>query len=105
MSNKGFFASICGFFKGLFSSDSDSCCKPESTSAASAPKKTNDGLTGVERYIRNQSQNGTKLTGVEKYVRNQLSANKPATGVEKYLRSKANSTPLTGVERYIRSKA
>ena len=106
MSNKGFFASICGFFKGLFQSDSDSFCKPESTSAASsAPKKTNDGLTGVERYIRNQSQNGAKLTGVEKYIRNQLSANKPVTSVEKYIRSKANSTPLTGVERYIRSKA
>jgi len=92
------------FFKGLFSSDNDSCCKPESKTAA-APKNTNDGLTGVERYIRNQSQSGSKLTGVEKYIRNKLSANKPVTGVEKYLRSKANAAPLTGVERYIRSKA
>ena len=104
MSDKGFFASICSFFKGLFSSDNDSCCKPESKTAA-APKNTNDGLTGVERYIRNQTQSGSKLTGVEKYIRNKLSANKPVTGVEKYLRSKANAAPLTGVERYIRSKA
>jgi hypothetical protein len=105
MSDKGFFASICSFFKGLFSSDSDSCCKPESKAAAPASKKANDGLTGVERYIRAQSNGGSKLTGVEKYIRNQLSSNKPMTGVEKYIRSKANAAPLTGVERYIRSKA
>ncbi|MAK67935.1 MULTISPECIES: hypothetical protein [unclassified Methylophaga] len=105
MSDKGFFASICSFFKGLFSSDNDSCCKPESKAAASAPTKANDGLTGVERYIRAQSNGGSSLTGVEKYIRNQLATNKPMTGVEKYIRSKANAAPLTGVERYIRSKA
>ncbi len=104
MSDKGFFASICSFFKGLFSSDNDSCCKPESKSAA-APNKTNDGLTGVERFIRNQSNSGSKLTGVEKYIRNLLSANKPTTGVDRYIRTKANAAPSTGVERYIRSKA
>ena len=105
MSDKGFFASICSFFKGLFSSDSDSCCKPETKTAAPATKKTNDGLTGVERYIRAQSNGGSKLTSVEKYIRGQLSSTKSMTGVEKYIRSKASAAPLTGVERYIRSKA
>lgn len=106
MSDKGFFASICSFFKGLFSSDSDSCCKPEAKAAAApTSKKANDGLTGVERYIRAQSNSGSKLTGVEKYIRSQLSSNKTMTGVEKYIRNKTNAAPLTGVERYIRSKA
>jgi len=105
MSDKGFFASICSFLKGLFSSDNDSCCQPDSKVAASTSNKANDGLTGVERYIRAQSNGGSSLTGVEKYIRNQLSTNKPMTGVEKYIRSQVTVAPLTGVERYIRSKA
>lgn len=102
MSEKGFLASICGFFKGLFSSSGSSdCCGNDA-----ANKSANDGLTGVERYIRNKAQNGQNLTGVESYIRNKMSnGNKPKTGVEKYIRDNANSKPLTGVERYIRSKA
>ncbi|EMR14084.1 hypothetical protein MPL1_01807 [Methylophaga lonarensis MPL] len=99
MSDKGLLASICGFIKGLFSSDK-SCCDDKSTPAS----KDNDGLTGVERYIRNKAQSGSQLTGVEKYIRKQLSDNKPLTGVESYIRNQASAKPLTGVERYIRSK-
>jgi hypothetical protein len=96
MSEKGFFASICSFFCGLFSSSSK-----ETTSAT--PANTNsDGLTGVERYIRNQAANAKPLTGVEKYIRNQAAA-KPLTGVEKYIRNQAAAKPLTGVEKYIRN--
>ncbi len=101
MSEKGLLASICGFFKGLFSSsDSSNCCGNDA-----AKKSVNDGLTGVERYIRNRSQNGQQLTGVERYIRNKMSNNKPMTGVEKYISKSANGKPATGVERYIRSKA
>lgn len=101
MSEKGLLASICGFFKGLFSSsDSSNCCGNDA-----AKKSVNDGLTGVERYIRNRSQNGKQLTGVERYIRNKMSNNKPMTGVEKYISKSANGKPATGVERYIRSKA
>ncbi len=101
MSDKGLLASICGFFKGLFSSDK-SCCddKPATTQS-----KSNDGLTGVERYIRNNAQSGSQLTGVEKYIRKQLADNKPLTGVESYIRNQVGAKPLTGVERYIRSKS
>ncbi len=93
MSEKGFFASICSFFAGLFSSDSD-----QSNTASSS-----DGLTGVERYIRNQVASASTLTGVESYIRNQANA-KPATGVDNYISSQANSQSLTGVEKYIRSQ-
>lgn len=93
--NKGFIASICGFVKGLFSS---------SPAAESKPAAANDGLTGVERYIRNQSQGGAKLTGVEQYIRNQATSSKPVTGVEQYLRNQSQSKPMTGVERYIQNK-
>ena len=100
MSEKGLLASICGFFKGLFSSDSSSCCGNDASSNSAS-----DGLTGVERYIRNKSQNGQPLTSVERYVREKLSNNKPMTSVEKYIRNQASAQPLTGVESYIRSKA
>lgn len=101
MSEKGLLASICGFFKGLFSSsDSSDCCGNDA-----ATKSANDGLTGVERYIRNKAQNGEQLTGVERYVRSKMSNNKPMTGVEKYIRENANGKPVTSVERYIRSIA
>jgi hypothetical protein len=101
MSDKGLLASICSFFKGLFSADADNS-KPENKAAAAAK---NDGLTGVERYLRSKGENGGNLTGVERYIRNQLSNNKPLTGVEKYIRSNTQSKPVTGVEKYIRSKA
>ena len=93
--NKGLLASICGFFKGLFSS---------SPAADSKPAAANDGLTGVERYIRNKSQGGSSLTGVEQYVRNQAANSKSVTGVEQYIRNQAQAKPMTGVERYIQSK-
>ncbi|WP_297807750.1 hypothetical protein [uncultured Methylophaga sp.] len=93
--NKGLLASICGFFKGLFSS---------SPAADNKPAAANDGLTGVERYIRNQAQGGAQLTGVEQYIRNQVSSNTPVTGVEQYVRSQSQSKPMTGVERYIQNK-
>lgn len=94
--NKGLFASICGFFKSLFSSE---------PATASSNAATNDGLTGVERYIRNQSQNGSALTGVEQYIRNQTTSNKSVTGVEQYVRNQGQAKPMTGVERYIQSKS
>lgn len=93
--NKGLFASICGFFKSLFSAE---------PAAAASNAATNDGLTGVERYIRNQSQNGSALTGVEQYIRNQTTSNKSVTGVEQYVRNQGQAKPMTGVERYIQSK-
>lgn len=80
MSEKGLFASICGFFKGLFSSDSEQ-------STANNTSSNNDGLTGVERYIQTQA-NTPALTGVARYILNLESA--PAlTGVEKYIRNNA----------------
>lgn len=101
MSDKGLLASICGFIKGLFSSDDDfSNTKKAGTSSAN-----NDGLTGVERYLRGKGQNGGSMTGVERFVRNQLSSNTSQTGVEQYVRSKGQAKPETGVEKYIRSKA
>jgi hypothetical protein len=96
MKQKGFFASICDFFCGLFSSSS-----PETSTTAPAASK--DDLTGVERYIRNQAANAKPLTGVEKYIRNQA-APKALTGVEAYIQKQAADKPLTGVEKYIRSK-
>ncbi len=96
MNEKGFFASICDFFCGLFSSGSD-----KNTTVASATN--NDGLTGVERYIRNQAATAKPLTGVEKYIRNQAAA-KPVTGVEAYIQNQAAAKPLTGVEKYIRNQ-
>ncbi|MDF1587568.1 MAG: hypothetical protein P1P93_00180 [Gammaproteobacteria bacterium] len=96
MNEKGFFASMCDFFCGLFSSGSD-----KNTAVASASTASNDGLTGVERYIRNHAATAKQLTGVEKYIRNQT-ALKPVTGVEAYIQNQATAKPLTGVEKYIR---
>lgn len=99
MSNKGFFASICEFFKGLFSED-----QTDNKAPAATNKNNNDGLTGVERYIRNQKQGGSNLTGVERYVRNKMAnGSKPQTGVEKYIRQQACNKPMTSVERYIQN--
>ncbi|MDT8371124.1 MAG: hypothetical protein RQ783_03910 [Gammaproteobacteria bacterium] len=97
MNEKGFFASMCDFFCGLFSSSSSD------KGSATASTANNDGLTGVERYIRNQVATTAKqLTGVEKYIRNQA-ATKPVTSVEAYIQNQAAAKPLTGVEQYIRS--
>jgi hypothetical protein len=93
--NKGLLASICGFFKSLFSS---------SPAAESKPAAANDGLTGVERYIRNKAQGGSTLTGVEQYIRNKAANSKPLTGVEQYIQNQSQAKPMTGVERYIQSK-
>lgn len=59
MDNKGFFASICSFFGGLFSSDSDS----------SDASSNSNGVTSVEAYIRKQAS-AAPLTSVEQYIRN-----------------------------------
>ncbi len=99
MSDKSLFASICSFFSGLFSSDTDNA---GSTSTASS-NKDNDGLTGVERYIRNQASKSNQLTGVEAYIRNQATSQK-TTGVEAYIRNQATSQKTTGVEAYIRNQ-
>lgn len=97
MSEKGLFASICGFFKGLFSS------VPEQTSAPAADASANnDGLTGVERYIRNNEGVSNQVTSVERYIRNQAATS--ITGVETYIRNRANAQVVTGVEQYIRNK-
>jgi len=96
MKQKGLLASICDFFTGLFSSD------PANTSSASV--SNNDGLTGVERYIRNQADTSTQVTGVEKYIQNQAASSTAATGVEQYIRNQANTQVLTGVEKYIRNQ-
>lgn len=96
MNEKGFFASMCDFFCGLFSSDSD-----KNTAVASTAN--GDGLTGVERYIRNQAATAKPLTGVEKYIRNQIAV-KPVTGVEAYIQNQTSAKPLTGVEKYIRNQ-
>lgn len=93
--NKGFFASLCGFFNSLFSS---------SPAAENKSAAANDGLTGVERYIRNQAQSGSQVTGVEQYIRNQAINSKPLTGVEQYVRNQSQAKPMTGVERYIQNK-
>jgi hypothetical protein len=103
MSDKGLFGSICGFFKGLFSSGQPASTSTAAATPAAAPK-TNDGLTGVERYIRNKAQQETHLTGVEKYIRNQAATTKTVTSVEQYIQNKANAKAITGVEKYIRSK-
>ena len=64
MSGKGFFASICDFFKGSSSSS-------VSGQTAANASVNNSSLTGVERYIRNQAATANKpLTGVERYIRN-----------------------------------
>ena len=99
MNEKGFFASICDFFCGLFSSNAEK----SSTEASVASAVSNDGLTGVERYIRNQASNAKPLTGVEKYIQNQAAA-KPVTSVEAYIQNQAADKPLTGVEKYIRNQ-
>jgi len=57
----GLFASICNFFKGGDSS-------PESSTNDANTASSGDGLTGVERYIRNQAD-VKPLTGVERYIR------------------------------------
>ncbi|MFW5427328.1 MAG: hypothetical protein ACKE8R_08765 [Methylophagaceae bacterium] len=89
MSNKGFFASICSFFGGLFSSDSDQS------------SNTSDGLTSVERYIRSQSANtSSNATSVDAYIQEN---SKPVTTVEAYIRNLANAKPATSVEQYIRN--
>jgi hypothetical protein len=93
--NKGLFASICGFFKSLFS---------PSPAAQNKPVASADGLTGVERYLRNKSQGGSNLTGVEQYIRNKTTNGKPLTAVEQYVRSQSQAKPMTGVERYIQNK-
>jgi hypothetical protein len=103
MSDKGFLASVCGFFKSLFSS-SPSPAPTSSAKPSSPAAKSNDGLTGVERYIRNQSNSGSQLTGVEKYIRNKTTTTTVVTSVEQYIRNKAQAKPMTGVERYIQSK-
>ncbi|PHS24346.1 MAG: hypothetical protein COA83_08155 [Methylophaga sp.] len=90
MDNKGFFASICSFFGGLFSSDSDQ----------SSNTSSNDGLTSVERYIRNQSANTS--SSVEAYIQKN---SKPVTTVEAYIRNQANAKPVTSVEQYIRDNS
>jgi hypothetical protein len=94
--NKGLLASLCGFFKSLFSSSPAVDNKPSNAA--------NDGLTGVERYIRNQSQGGSTLTSVENYIRNKATNSKPQTGVDRYINSRSQAKPTTGVERYIQSK-
>jgi hypothetical protein len=97
MSEKSLFASISSFFSGLFSSDNAS-----STSTVSSSKDS-DGLTGVERYIRDQTSKSNQLTGVESYIRNQATSQK-TTGVEAYIRNQANAQEVTGVEAYIRNQ-
>jgi hypothetical protein len=97
MSDKSLFASICSFFSGLFSSDNAG-----STSTVSS-SKNNDGLTGVERYIRNQTSKSNQLTGVEAYIRN-LAATQKTTGVEAFIRNQANAQKVTGVEAYIHNQ-
>ena len=97
MSEKSLFASICSFFCGLFSSDN-----AVSASTASS-NQDNDGLTGVERYIRNQASKNNQLTGVEAYIRNQANAQK-VTSVEAYIRNQANAQKITSVEAYIRNQ-
>lgn len=100
MANKGFFASICSFFGGLFSSDSDQTTGNANTSSTSA---NSDGLTGVERYIRNQASTGSSsITSVEAYIQ---AKSKPVTSVEAYIRNQASATPLTSVEQYIRNNS
>jgi len=83
-------SSICDFFGNLFSSDT-----------AQSSQSNNDGLTGVERYIRDQKSSESKpLTGVEQYIQNQ-----PAlTGVARYILNQANAPKLTSVEQYIRNQ-
>lgn len=100
--NKGLFASICGFFASLFSSNPVAEKQAESKPQSAAP--ANDGLTSVERYIRNKAENGDQLTGVEKYIRNKATNRKPLTGVEQYIRNQSQAKPMTGVERYIQNK-
>ena len=68
----GLFSAICNFFSGKSSSDA-------------TESSNNDGLTGVERYIR--AQPASSLTSVERYIRAQ-----------------ADTASLTGVERYIRAQ-
>jgi len=107
MSEKGFFASICNFFNGLFSSDS----AQSGNSSSNTPAATT-GLTGVERYIQKQAnvtgveqyiRNQANVTGVEQYIRNQAASTQSLTGVEKYIRNHANAAPMTSVEQYIRN--
>lgn len=101
MCEKGLFASICGFFKSLFSSEP---VQQNESTATTSSSGSNDGLTSVERYIRNKASQSSNLTGVEQYIRNKAVNTTPLTGVESYIRSKAAAKPMTGVERYIQSK-
>jgi hypothetical protein len=82
MSEKGFLASLCDFFKSLFSSEPAPATTTATEPATSSAATKGDGLTGVERYIRNKASITTQLTGVEKYIRNKV----------------ANTTQLSSVE-------
>ena len=104
MCEKGFFASVCGFFKGLFSSSSAADSAKPAAPKANAQQAQGDGLTGVERYIRNRAKTCDQLTGVERYIRNQVTRRQTVTTVEQYIRNKGQAKALTGVERYIQSK-
>lgn len=97
MSENSLFASICNFFNGLFASEE---ARPSSTTPSN---KTNDDVTGVERYIRSQADKNNQVTGVESFVRSQPSAQN-VTGVEKYIRNQTNAQKMTGVESYIRNQ-
>jgi hypothetical protein len=96
MSEKSLFASICGFFKGLFSS-----VQVQTSTPAADASANNDGLTGVERYIRNKESTSNQVTSVERYIRNQAASQ--ITGVETYIRKQANAQVITSVEQYIRN--
>ncbi len=85
MSEKGLFASICGFFKGLFSSEAVQSSAPAPASSASS---NNDGLTSVERYIRNKESVADQVTSVERYIRNKAATSEVITSVEQYIRNK-----------------
>lgn len=98
--NNGLLASICGFFKSVFSSEPTTA----PSKAASVPA-ANDGLTSVERYIRNKAQSGSHLTSVEQYIRTKATSSKRITSVEQYVRNLVQAKPMTGVEKYIQSKA
>jgi len=104
MSEKGFLASICDFFKDLFAAENASSEASAPTASAKVVNKIDDGLTGVERYISNQASKSSEVTGVEAYIRNQASAPQ-VTGVEAYIRHQTNAQKMTGVEAYIREQA
>jgi len=104
MSEKGFLASISDFFKDLFTAENAATAAAAPTTSAEIADGNDDGLTGVERYIRNQASKSSEVTGVEAYIRNQASAPQ-VTGVETYIRNQANAQKMTGVEAYILKQA